>query len=378
MRASVERIASDWLGHGVAVTATADLGGSSRSTVTRVDLGDRRVVVKRQRSVRPFDPRDATDFGAAERFWNEIVGLELLASRSALHGVAPRLIGYAPTLGIVVLEDVGVCPSLADLLFSTDSEAAARGLVAWARTLGAIHAATPGAPGLDEFEARWERRAGRPAPRRRGIGQLRERWAAIITAAGEAGVVAPNGVERDVVRALYDAVDAGPFLAYSTGDPCPGNFLFRSDGSVWVVDVEYGAYRHALVDGTYTRLGFPTCWCVGAVPASVRAAAEKAYRDELTTGIPEAADDDAYDAARAACAAMIAGHVLGTALPEALKGAADQVRVLATLETLAEICGGNQQRATIAELSSMVAAALRRKWGRVERDLALFPAFRAR
>ncbi len=190
--------------------------------------------------------------------------------------------------------------------------------------------------------------------------------------------MAPTGVERDLVRALYDAVNPGPFLAYSTGDPCPGNFLFRGDESVCVVDVEYGAHRHALVDGAYTRVGFPTCWCVGGVPASVRAAAEKAYREQLTRGVPEAADDDAYNAARSACAVMVVGHVLGTALPRALGGDPDQLRVLTSLETLAEMCGGNQQRATIAELSSMVAATLRRKWGRRERDLALFPTFRAR
>ena len=162
----------------------------------------------------------------------------------------PRVIGYASNLGLVILEDLGDCPSLADLLLGTDAAAAERGLVAWARTLGAIHAASAGSSGLDEFEAGWERRAGRPAPRRRAIGQLRERWAAIIDGSTrEVGVVAPSGVERDLVRALYDAVEAGPFLAYSTGDPCPGNFLFRSDGSACVVDVEYGAYRHTLVDG---------------------------------------------------------------------------------------------------------------------------------
>jgi hypothetical protein len=377
-RSAVESIANEWLGRDVSVTATADLGGSSRSTVMRVDLGECRVVVKQQRSASAFDPRDMSDFGPAERFWNEIVGLELLASRAALRGVAPRVIGYSSTLGLVVLEDVGDCPSLADLLLGTDAAAAQRGLVAWARTLGTIHAASPGPAGLDEFEALWKRRAGRPAPCRRGVGHLRERWAAIINTAHEVGVVAPNGVERDVVRALYDAVDAGPFLAYSTGDPCPGNFLFRSDGSVCVVDVEYGAYRHALLDGAYTRLGFATCWCVGGVPPAVRVAAEMAYRNELARGVPEAADDGAYDAARSAGAVMLVGHVLGSALPRALAGDADQLRVLTSLEALAEMCGGNQERATIAELSSMVAAALRRKWGLREPDLALFPAFRPR
>ena len=50
IRAAVESIANEWLGRDVSVTATADLGGSSRSTVMRVDFGECRVVVKQQRS----------------------------------------------------------------------------------------------------------------------------------------------------------------------------------------------------------------------------------------------------------------------------------------------------------------------------------------
>ncbi len=136
-------------------------------------LGDCRVVVKQQRSADRFDPSDATDFGPAERFWNEIVGLELLASRSDLAGMAPRLMGYTPKLGIVVLEDVGDHPSLADILLGTDPGAAERGLVAWGRILGSIHAATAGLSGLAEFEAKWERRAGRPAPAGEGYASYR-------------------------------------------------------------------------------------------------------------------------------------------------------------------------------------------------------------
>jgi hypothetical protein len=61
-----------------------------------------------------------------------------------------------------------------------------------------------------------------------------------------------------------------------------------------LIDYEFSQPSHALLDGTYWRLGFPTCWCAGRVPTDVTTRVEAVYRIELGNSIPVALDETAY------------------------------------------------------------------------------------
>src|SRR5262249_17518841 len=106
-------------------------------------------------------------------------------------------------------------------------------------------------------------------------------------------VVPEPAALEDLAAVIAELTDPGPFLAYTHGDPCPDNDLLV-DGALKLVDFEFGAYRHALIDGVYGRICFPTCWCVNRLPSSVAQEMEAAYRTALSQSCPAAADDRAF------------------------------------------------------------------------------------
>jgi len=59
-------------------------------------------------------------------------------------------------------------------------------------------------------------------------------------------------------------------------------------------DFEFGEFRHALRDGIYGRICFPTWYHINRVPNDVVEKMEIAYRAELAKGCPEAADDTLF------------------------------------------------------------------------------------
>ena len=70
-----------------------------------------------------------------------------------------------------------------------------------------------------------------------------------------------------------------------------------------LLDFEGGMFSHALKEGVYGRIHFPTCWCVYRMPEHVPLRMEEAYRAELVKGCPAAADDRLfYRAVVDACA----------------------------------------------------------------------------
>jgi hypothetical protein len=81
----------------------------------------------------------------------------------------------------------------------------------------------------------------------------------------------------------------GPFFAYTHSDPCPDNCRVTAAG-VKLFDFEIGHYRHALIDGVYGWMHFPSCWCVNRLPADIPLQMESVYQRELVKGCPEAAD----------------------------------------------------------------------------------------
>ncbi len=66
------------------------------------------------------------------------------------------------------------------------------------------------------------------------------------------------------------------------------------DGAVRLFDFEGGYVRHALIDGVFGRMRFPSCWCAGQLPAYLPPRMEQAYRVALAQGCPAAADDTLF------------------------------------------------------------------------------------
>jgi hypothetical protein len=161
-------------------------------------------------------------------------------------------------------------------------------MVELAGTLGTLHALTIGK------QADFDRIRDALGPRRApDIDRIAALGPGLKETINSLGLAAPTGLDEELEGLATALQNPGPFLAFTHGDPCPDNWL-RVDGKLRLLDFEHARYRHALLDGVYGRIHFPTCWCVNRTPAHLPARMEAAYRAELQNGCPEAADDTLF------------------------------------------------------------------------------------
>lgn len=259
----------------------------SHSAVFRLRLGSsgtESVVLKRAclSDDERLDPDDSAPDGRAGRLWNEWAGLEFL-SRTGGRLVTPRFLGGDRREGFVLLEDLGTGPSLADLLLGSDHDRAVAALQGYASALATIHLETLGR--ADEYERL--RRAHGPIERRapRVVGFAWDRLVAGLSSL-DGGFMVPTG-SAEAVRLVDSRVaEPGPFLAYSPNDCCPDNNRVLDDGTVRLFDLEYGGYRHALLDVGYFHSTMPTCWCVRRLSDGLADQLVSQYRREVTASAP--------------------------------------------------------------------------------------------
>ncbi|HMN28164.1 MAG TPA: phosphotransferase, partial [Caldilineaceae bacterium] len=80
---------------------------------------------------------------------------------------------------------------------------------------------------------------------------------------------------------MYERVEQpGAFSAFVHHDLCPDNMFFIGE-DVRLFDFEGGCFGHALIDASYARIPFPSCWCCNRIPQTVVVKVEAAYRAEL-------------------------------------------------------------------------------------------------
>lgn len=171
-------------------------------------------------------------------------------------------------------------------------------------------------------------------------------------------------------------MEPGPFLAYIHGDPCPNNNRLI-DGRVVLLDFAAGRLGHALLDGVYGRIPFPTCWLARRLPAHLPQLMQDSYRSELVRGCPAARDDATFTAATAAaCACWLiettiwelpraTGHDDGWGISSVGQRLAHRT---ARFTELAEATG--DYRALAALLGRVVEGL-----GTADEEMALYPAF---
>jgi hypothetical protein len=336
----------------------------------------RRVVMK-QVAPAGYDPGNP---GAQDtrRFLGDWAGAQFLSAVCAEpHG--PRFYGGDLQLGFIILEDLGEHRSLVEPLLEGDRRAATRALLAHARRLGRMHAGTLG------HEAEYDAivRAINPAAQPRG---RQDRGPYIDNAIDQVGrLLAGIGVgiaeeARREMRALYGAVYGfTPFRTFIHTDPCPDNFFYDGE-NLRAIDFEWSRFGHALHDGLYCRVPFPSCWCANRVPPDVVAQAEQVYRAELAAACPAAADDDLFYAGVADVTAFWACegvYGLEWALKEDREWGIAGVnsRLLTRLETFIAAADAYRRWPALRAMCAQALEALARLWPDVQ-TLPVYPAFR--
>ena len=379
-RSSAEGALRDAWGERVSLQGGVGLGGSDRSNVYRFlvvdgpDNAPESVVVKAAAAMEgeTYDP--GVEGGPAWRLFNDWAGLQFLTKAAGESTPAPRFYAGNSASGLIILEDLGSGKQLDHLLLGEDAEAAEAGLMGLMKALGRMHALTVGK------RAAFESLRNNLGPTERGntdeeILHVRRR----LDDLGKPLDVRITTETKTDLESFTGFLDkSGPFQAYSHHDPCPDNCLWVGE-EIKLLDFEFGGFRHALLDGVYGRIHFPTCWCVNRLPEHIYIQMERVYRTELARGCPEAGDDALFSQAVVGACAW---HLIGTLHPHVLEEdgewgiATRRQRALVRLDRFAEVAETFGHCEALAATTVNLAAALRRRWPKETEEMPFYPAFR--
>jgi len=335
-------------------------------------------------------PREETARAGRAGLGSERAALEYLSAIG--NTLAPRYFAGSAEAGFLVTEDLGPWPSLLDVLLGKNAEAARQGIVAFARSLGMLHAQTAG----DRSE---EHQTALPVM---GV-PVAEHWRQVRDAVAHLGLPAPQGVDGDIDAIARLLNEPGDCLALSSGDISVVNCKIISDSDareptanssiVRFFDFEEACFRHALADAAVLRFPYPTGGPPWRVPQEIALQVETAYRTELAKSCPIAEDGNLYE--RGMAAACAAWAIIRLArLPRVDAGPDRDPWLLLPsnwsaptptrsrrrqLIAILEMCIESVQRAgefeALGGWCELLADALRERWPEAEEELASYPAF---
>lgn len=281
---AAEAVLSRRFGSKVTLADPVDLGGSERSIVLRVKASShfalpRTLVLKRYVLPEGDEPADS--------FIREAASYQLFTSLTAQDRVCPELFAHEGSKRLLVMEDLGRAPTLAEKLMGNDARGAERALLSWAHSLGRLHATTAGRE--PDFDA-LQRRLGHPESKdplaidgSTALDQLPELLEA------EFGV-ATSAAARESAERTKGLLGEERQRAFSPSDSCPDNNLITSRG-VRFLDFEGGCVRNIMLDAAYLRVPFPTCWCPYGLPTGMTDAMLAGWRAEVRGMWPDLNDD---------------------------------------------------------------------------------------
>jgi Phosphotransferase enzyme family len=260
--------------------------------------------------------RPASDGRAGAGIARQRVALTMLQELGT--NVGPRVIAHGE--GFLVLEDLGCGAAVEDVLVGDDAAAAAtEALVAFARALGAMQAASVGLEAV--FRSRLAEVGVDTSADRvtlAGAG-LAERWARLRELPAEhAALPEMRDADADIEGVATWLAEPGPLLAMSSGDLAPQNCRL-GDGSVRLLDFEEASYRHLMLDVASLRMPFCAAPCWGRLPVEVSDAMEAVLREEIGRVCPAVVDARTYASGMAAATAVWAVTRL-VRLPKLLAG----------------------------------------------------------
>jgi len=270
----------------------------------------------------------------------------------------------------VLMEDLGAGPSLKTELAGADAEAAEAALLAHARTLGRLAAATRGR--RSEYERLVRELDGpdvllEPSP---SENMVADSWAVVRRELPGLGLSAPVAAYADV-DTLLDLWRRPPeTLSFSPGDTCPDNHVLSGD-AVRFFDVDFCSFHPTALDAAYYgRPHFPTCNYLGELPDAVAGRALAAFARHAPVD-----DADAHTAS-AAWTMLNAGWLLPTALDsdQRLGPTSFRAMLLWRLRGTAERCRAAGVLRALGAMLGDLAGALAERWPEAGAP-APYPAF---
>jgi hypothetical protein len=237
------------------------------------------------------ESRAKANFSPRQLFLNEWASLEFLSVLPADCG--PGLYASHHDEQFVILEDLGDCPSLQDILYGQDSAKAQSALAEWGTLLGSLHSAASG------HEAQFleiQISLGAATSVSDGSIDLCSLLPQLHECLQTLAVTAPTGFDS-ALSAIQDAMHGpSPFRTMAHFDAGPHNVLLTLNG-LKLIDYELAGFGNGLIDLTGARMAFPAAYRGRRVPRAGVEAVETNYRTYLADTVPLAAEDKVFQSA---------------------------------------------------------------------------------
>lgn len=284
--AAAESVLSRRFGAAVKLADPVKLGGSGKAVVLRVRVAATPFSLPRTLVVKRYQPPPTDE--AVDPFPHEAVSYQLFTALGQEDRICPELVAHDGVKRLIVLEDLGKVPTLADKLLGHDARGAERALLAWARSLGRLHATTAGREA--DFDALTRRLGARPGqdpmalPAGLALTQLPELVHEVLG-------VDVHAEAQEYARTAGKVLTSTKNRAFSPSDACPDNNLVTSKG-LRLLDFEGGCVRDVVLDAAALRIPFPLCGCSFRLPAGMTEAMVAAWRSEVGKVFADLDDDD--------------------------------------------------------------------------------------
>ncbi len=309
---------------------------------------------------------------------HEWAALEFLGGLSGVRRQVPRLYAGDRDARLLVMEDLGTGEAqlLGNILEGEDPARAEAALIEFQRALGKLHAGTIGRDG--EY-LRIRNLLGAHHTKRHRVYKLLPSLQGISAILSDAGISVATGAGQETADAAGEIASPGPFLAFTHGDATPANVLYTESGARFY-DLETGDFRHALVDGTYSRIRYLHSVWARRIPGPIQEAMLTAYRTELASGCPEAADDALFGRAFGACSVGWLA-ALCSMLPQAAQRdrrwgrSTLRQRIIAGLEHFVAVSEDFDTLPALGSTAAEAARRLRETWGDTDCAMGFYQAF---
>ncbi|PPK63936.1 hypothetical protein V5P93_001854 [Actinokineospora auranticolor] len=373
---AAESVLSKRFGARIRLAEPEDLGGSERSIVLRVKVAASPFSLPRTLAVKRYVERP--DTGSRDSWVREAVSYQLFTALAAEDRMCPELFAHDRGTSLLVLEDLGRAPTLAEKLHGDDARVAEGALLSWARSLGRLHASTAGREA--DFDALLRRLSPPKSKDPLTVDGPIAVEALPLLLRTEYGV-ATSDAALDAARATLALLDTARHRAFSPSDSCPDNNLITNRG-VRFLDFEGGCVRNILFDAAYLTVPFPSCWCAYSLPPGMTDAMLAAWRAEIRVMWPDLDDDEVLLPrlldAQVFWVWLTTWQYLTVPDVEQLgSGGAvarpHQADVLVARWAGLAAAARRAKSAAVAEHAESVVTALTRRFG--ERSLPLYPAF---
>jgi len=373
--AAVEQLLRRLLAKDLVVRKVEALGGDwaqvSRVTFTEDQPGfGGSVVVKRRRTGGEgwgYEP---------ENLRREWAALQFLDSR-VVH-IAPHALCFDDAAGVLVMSDLGLLPTVEQLLHGSDASAAVEGLRLLGGAMGRMHVASLGR--AQEF-ADFLAPLGLSNPDDGATPWPVPLWEETCAALDRLGLPSGDRAAGDVSAVERELAEPGGFAVLTHLDVQPQNVLV--DGrTAWIVDFEGAAFRHLARDAAGLRFPFVNYGRWAAVPDEPRQQMELTYRGVIRDASGVLTDDATFDAVMALGCASWAILRIGPRLERISANSGDprtdwrrRVQVVHTTEVFIRAASQAGRYPELVSWANDLVNAMRARWTEANDPPPVFPAF---